>query len=133
MMENKTPKFIVIDDDNINNFLVKGVLNQLNPNSEIECFTDPELGLKQLITMKAEQFKNCVIFLDLNMPIINGWDVLDKLVECYGENLPENAKLYIASSSSIEKDISRSQAYKLVKGYLPKPLKIEILKQIANF
>lgn len=123
-------KFIVIDDDSINNFLVKGVLKQLNPIAEIDCYTDPETALNHLISLKREDYKNTIIFLDLNMPVLNGWDILDKLSENFGDQLPENAKLYIASSSDIEKDIAKSKAYKLVTGYLKKPLKLEDLKGI---
>lgn len=123
-------KFIVIDDDSINNFLVKGVLKLLNPIAEIDCYTDPETALNHLISLKREDYKNTIIFLDLNMPVLNGWDILDKLSENFGDQLPENAKLYIASSSDIEKDIAKSKAYKLVTGYLKKPLKLEDLKGI---
>jgi CheY-like chemotaxis protein len=128
----KSPKFIVIDDDHINNFLVRGVLKQLSSSSEVECFTNPQLALDHLISLKNEKYKDLIIFLDLNMPVINGWDVLDKLSEYYGACLPENAKLYIASSSDIDKDISRSKAYEMVTGYLSKPLKLERLKEILQ-
>lgn len=123
-------KFIVIDDDSINNFLVNGVLKQLNPTAEVICYTDPEIALDHLIGLKREDYKNTIILLDLNMPVLNGWDILDKLSEHFGDQLPENAKIYIASSSDIEKDISKSKAYKLLTGYITKPIKLEALKEI---
>lgn len=132
MSQSEMTKFIVIDDDKINNFLVQGVLNQLIPNADIVCFTDPQLALDHLITLNNIEYKNTIIFLDINMPVINGWDILDKLNEHFGAKLPENAKLYIASSSNIEKDVSKSKGYELLTGYLTKPIKLENLKGIIS-
>jgi CheY-like chemotaxis protein len=72
----ESPKFIVIDDDNINNFLVRGVLKQLSSSSEVECFTNPQLALDHLIGLENKKYKDLIIFLDLNMPIMDGYQVL---------------------------------------------------------
>jgi CheY-like chemotaxis protein len=122
-------KFIIIDDDGINNFLVKGVLKQLAPSAEVISFTDPELAVEHLLHLETVQFKNLSIFLDLNMPILNGWDVLDKLSERFEDKLPENACIFIASSSNIEQDMSRAKNYGMVNAYLTKPLKLENIKE----
>ena len=125
-------KFIIIDDDSINNFLVKSILKQLSSNSDVEAFTDPEVALEHLLNLEIDDYTDLVIFLDLNMPILNGWDVLDKLTACFGEKLPSNAELYIASSSDIQEDISRSKIYQLVTGYLTKPLKMDAIRRIIE-
>jgi CheY-like chemotaxis protein len=130
MLNFNSLKFIIIDDDNINNFLVKGVLKQLAPAAEVISFTDPEIALEHLLHLETEQFKNLSIFLDLNMPVLNGWDVLDKLCERFKDKLPENAKIYIVSSSDIEKDMSKAKIYEMVKNYLTKPLKLESIREI---
>lgn len=123
-------KFIIIDDDNINNFLVERILSELNKSAQIHSFINPELALEHLMSLKKEDFQDLIIFLDLNMPVLNGWDVLDKLNLHFGENLPENAKLYVLSSSDIEKDITKTKSYAMVNGYLTKPLKLENIKAI---
>ncbi len=125
-------KFIIIDDDSINNFLVKSILKKLSSNSEVESFTDPEVALEHLLSLETDDFNDLVIFLDLNMPVLNGWDVLDKLTTRFGGKLPDNAVLYIVSSSDIQEDISRSKAYEIVTGYLTKPLKIEAVQKILE-
>jgi CheY-like chemotaxis protein len=132
MTQSGVLKFVIIDDDSINNFLVKRILKQLASNSAVESFTDPEVALDYLLALETDNFSDLVIFLDLNMPVLNGWDVLDKLTERFGGSLPSNAVLYIASSSDIQEDISRSKIYEMVTGYLTKPLKIDAVQRILD-
>ncbi len=125
-------KFIIIDDDSINNFLVKSILKQLSSNFNVESFTDPEDALEYLLALEIDDYTDLIIFLDLNMPVLNGWDVLDKLTSRFGEKLPANAELYIASSSDIQEDKSKSKIYQLVTGYLTKPIKMEAIQRIIK-
>lgn len=132
MTKSGIPKFIIIDDDSINNFLVKSILKKLASNSDVESFTDPEIAIDYLLSLETENFKDLIIFLDLNMPVLNGWDVLDILTERFGGKLPANAILYIASSSDIQEDISKSKVYEMVNGYLTKPLKLDAIQRILE-
>jgi CheY-like chemotaxis protein len=132
MTHSGVSKFIIIDDDSINNFLVKSILNQLASNSDVESFTDPEVAVDYLLSLETDNFSDLVIFLDLNMPVLNGWDVLDKLTTRFGGRLPANAVLYIASSSDIQEDISKSKIYEMVTGYLTKPLKMDAIQKILD-
>lgn len=125
-------KFILIDDDSINNFLVKRILKQLASNSTMEFFTCSEVALEYLLSLETDNFNNLIIFLDLNMPVLSGWDILDRLTARFGGKLPSNAVLYIASSSDIQGDISRSKIYEMVAGYLTKPLKIDAIQRILK-
>jgi len=125
-------KFIIIDDDNINNFLVKKILGSLSPDALAESFSDPEDALDHLLSLETDDFADLVIFLDLNMPVLNGWDVLDKLTAHFGGKLPANAVLYIVSSSNIQEDINRSKEYEMVTGYISKPLKTDAIQKILE-
>lgn len=125
-------KFTIIDDDNINIFMVRGIINSLSPGSFVECFTNPNDAVEYLLKFKTEHFRDMIIFLDLNMPILDGWDVLDKLMEHYGHHLPLNAVVYILTSSDINADIMKSKEYTMVKGFLTKPLKLAEFKKIID-
>ena len=61
-----------------------------------------------------------VIFLDLNMPILNGWQFLDEF--CKIPNIEENTRIYILSSSVYSGDIEKSKKYSIVKDFIQKPL-----------
>jgi len=132
MIQSGKLKFTIIDDDPINIFLVKGIIKSFSADCEVNSFTDPDLALSYLLNLKTEDFENLIIFLDLNMPVIDGWDVLNKLTEHYGNKLPSNTQLYILSSSDIKADIDKSKNYEIVNGFLTKPLKLEEVKKIIE-
>ncbi len=114
--------FILIDDDVIQLFLIKKMLNDHFNFSEVLSFPMPEAALEYLYNLKEIDFENQIILLDLNMPALTGWEVLDHLQIKYGENLPANAKLYILSSSDLPEDINKSDDYKMISGFYTKPL-----------
>ena len=65
-----------------------------------------------------------VIFLDINMPIMNGWDFLDILNKKGWDRLP---KIYMLTSSISPEDIQKSEAHPMVDNYITKPLNLEKL------
>lgn len=113
----------LIDDDDIQNLINTKVISLVSGNVPVKSFTSAEEGLKSILN---DQEPN-VIFLDINMPIMNGWDFLDAYVQ---NNL--EVPVYMLSSSINQKDIDKSQTYEVVKGFISKPLIIERLKSILT-
>ncbi len=71
-----------------------------------------------------------VIFLDLNMPIMDGWQFLDR----YESILPKLAKridVYVLSSSIFPEDVDRAKSFNSVIEYLIKPIANEKLVEIV--
>jgi len=71
-----------------------------------------------------------VVFLDLNMPIMNGWEFLDKLSKAKNE-ITMHYKLYILSSTINPDDQKKAKSNPLVSGFLSKPLTKEHLNMFA--
>ena len=71
---------------------------------------------------KLPENQSVVIFLDLNMPVLNGWEFLDKYVELFHER---NDKIIILSSSIDFLDRQKAKLYELVSGFLEKPLTMD--------
>lgn len=69
-----------------------------------------------------------LIFLDLNMPVMNGFEFLDEFVKLNFTSKPE-IKIVILTSSSNPTDIERIQGYNIL-GYLNKPLTVENLQNL---
>lgn len=130
MKQIRLKKFLLIDDDSISIFLITGILKLFSPESQVSSFTDPSIALQYILDLKTEDFNDLIIFLDLNMPVLNGWDILNKLKEQFGNKLPKNAGIYILSSSDIHADIMHAKSYEIVKGYITKPLKLDVVKEI---
>jgi CheY-like chemotaxis protein len=83
------------------------------------------LALKQMHD-QGEQMPE-VIFLDINMPIWDGWDFLDEIVKL---ELQHAFEIYMVSSSTSSYDREKAEKYQLIKRFLTKPLEIEALKLI---
>jgi len=68
-----------------------------------------------------------VILLDINMPIMDGWQFLDEFTQIETHKL---ITIYIVSSSIDPADMNRVDDYKSVTNYIIKPISMEVLRQI---
>lgn len=68
-----------------------------------------------------------IIFLDLNMPVWDGWQFLDEFTKLPVE---ESISIYILSSSNSEAEMEKAKQYSLKSNYLVKPLSHSQMKEI---
>jgi CheY-like chemotaxis protein len=124
-------KFILIDDDEMINFIHRQVILSVDPSAEVIVILSAEEGLqkmKELATL--EKSDPLILFVDINMPEINGFELLSRL-ETEISNL-NKIQLYMVSSSLFESDREKAMAFPFVKGYREKPLGKEIIKEILD-
>ncbi len=72
-----------------------------------------------------------MIFLDLNMPVMNGWDFLEEYLMKYSDRLPDT-KVVIVSSTVNPEDFSRANRYDIVIDFINKPLTIEGMQELME-
>src|SRR5579872_2264795 len=120
-------KYVAVDDDSFNNLLCSMIIEDTLGHVDITTFTKPEEGLAFIENVKSPT----VLFLDINMPMINGWEFLERY-EKFSEKVKMNVSIYILSSSLDRRDKDRANANKYVKGFISKPLESEIITLIAN-
>jgi CheY-like chemotaxis protein len=132
MEERTIARFIIIDDDPLNNLICRRNIQHAFPDAEIHTFTEPQTGLDH-ITSEYDTINTCdtVLLLDINMPILSGWDVLDKLAELSGKTT-SMFRIYMLSSSIAVKDKQRADACPIVSDLLTKPLKKHDLAKMCD-
>lgn len=111
-----------IDDDPISNLISARMMVRVWPDAELSCYPCARAALSALARV---DWPEC-IFLDLNMPGMDGWQFLDAL-----QALPSpgtRPSVVILSSSVMMEDIERALRHPLVEGYLTKPLHMAELR-----
>jgi len=123
-------KILLIDDDKINNFLNRSIIEKYyGSDCLVTEYTNPEEAFDFLKLCSEANSENMpdVILLDINMPEMSGFELLDKMQE---ENIILlNTKIFILSSSLDPIDIARSIQFKSVVDFISKPLNSSKLKQ----
>ena len=115
----QTKKFIIIDDNEIDIFIAKKMIEISFPNSQIITFNN---AIDALELVKNDTFDDPAIMLvDINMPIMNGFQFMEEF-----EKLPvERQKLYnpyFLTSSINESDIAFAKTFKSIRKFINKPL-----------
>src|SRR5271163_3671339 len=79
-MQDNSIQFVVIDDDSINNMVCKAAIKSATGGKIAVCFNKPAEGLKYFEEnyLTANNYHPTILFLDLNMPEMSGWEWLEK-------------------------------------------------------
>ena len=122
---------LVVDDNEINNFLLKHMIKKSGLDIFVTFYTNPESVISYIKTSLSESHAIDFIFLDINMPLMSGWELLDELKRS-GMKLLNYIPVYIFSSSVHQKDQEIAKNYPEVCGFLLKPVCIEILQELVE-
>lgn len=123
----------LIDDDKIYQFTAKMILEATGLTHRIQTFFNGKEAinyLKDPANHSPEKLPD-VIFLDINMPVMNGWDFLEEF-QVLHKTLPKTIAVYVVSSSVDESDIQKSRGYYSVTDYVIKPINREKYRQLLS-
>tara|TARA_R110000868_G_scaffold51116_10_gene162416 strand:- start:1182 stop:1583 length:402 start_codon:yes stop_codon:yes gene_type:complete len=120
----------LIDDDKLSIRLMSMLISKNKFCEEIISFSNPQVALD---TLK----ENCndprklpdVILLDLNMPILDGWQFLDEFILL---PLKKDISIFIVTSSIDPSDIEMAKKYDMVKSYIMKPITAKKLEAASE-
>lgn len=120
----------LIDDSEIDLFIQKRFLELNSFAGKILTFSSPVKALEALNASLSEA-QSALIFLDLNMPLLNGFEFLERL------NSPalgggQNTKVVILSSSNSQEDRKRAMEFPNVINFISKPITSEGLQTLAK-
>lgn len=122
---------LLVDDDEINNFISIKLIKKALLNTEITACLNGKFAIDQLLEISHKDPAKLpdYILLDINMPIMNGWEFLEEYEKFKIDPL-HKTKIFIISSSVFSNDISKAKSYPLVKDFISKPLNIEKITEL---
>ncbi|MBC6113170.1 response regulator [Pedobacter fastidiosus] len=121
----KEKKILIIDDDPIILFMHQSILEDISPGGEIICLENGKVAYEYIV---KNQHAELLLLLDINMPVMNGWALLELLVktpEC------KRISVVLVTSSVNESDRIRASAYPMVVKVLFKPLREKDLLELS--
>jgi CheY-like chemotaxis protein len=121
-----TLKIMVVDDDEIILFLHREILEQCKIPFPVVCFNNARQALNEI---HLDDGRNTwLIFLDINMPVMNGWDMLEELQE----EKDAKAHVVIVTSSINPADREKAKKYNRVIDYFEKPVSQEMIHKLMS-
>ncbi len=129
--DNPPISILLVDDDEINNFISIKLIRKAIENADIKACLNGRFAIDELseIQKDAPEKLPDFILLDINMPIMNGWEFLDEYKRLNIDPLGKS-KIYIISSSVFSNDISKARSYPLVRNFVSKPLSVEKIREM---
>jgi len=123
-------RLVVIDDDQIVLTLTSMMMRSIDKGAQISCFSKPARDINEILAIVANATQRTIVFLDINMPDMNGWEVLDVVAKTTSEKLPDNVRIYVLSSSINTSDKVKAYSNPLISGFFEKPLLQEDLRNL---
>ena len=120
----KITSILVVDDDENDQFICDYTIRRYDPTIRVLKAFD---GTEALDILHQETPD--AIILDINMPVMNGFEFLDRYAEEFEVHAPVVALL---TSSHLGKDRERAMQYSFVKSYFEKPLQADHLRVMAE-
>lgn len=121
-------KVAIVDDDTIFQFTTRINIEKGKLAKEVMFFGDGEEILQFLQNAENEDLPD-LILLDINMPIIDGWDFLIAFNDLQN-TINKNIKIYMISSSINPVDVRRAKESPYITDYITKPIRKEDLRKI---
>jgi CheY-like chemotaxis protein len=128
----KLNKILLVDDDSTSNFLTQMILEDLQVTDSIIVKKNGQEALDYINETCIHNGEDCpeLIFLDINMPIMDGFELLDEL-----QRLKEmradgsHTTVVLLTTSNNPKDIEKARTYHITH-YIEKPLTEESIRQL---
>lgn len=131
-----TPVIAVVDDDSVYQFTASRTLKATALPHEIIQFNNGQEALTFLrgsVSSNGNASLPDIIFLDINMPITDGWKFLEEFHELK-TRLAKDIKIYMVSSSIDPRDQNRAKNIPEVTDYMEKPISMsKFAEVIANW
>lgn len=133
-MEEPIELACIIDDDKIYVNLVKKIIEIKHLSRNLIIFKNGKEALdyfRPILENLSEDRLPDIIFLDLNMPVMDGWEFLNEFIKIKN-SFSKKITLYVVSSSINPRDLERARSFNLVTDYLIKPIELKKFEKIFD-
>jgi CheY-like chemotaxis protein len=133
-LKKRLNSILLIDDDEVTNFYNSHIISKMGISEHVHAELNGQEALRYLHekqSFKGDYIKPDLIFLDVNMPIMNGFEFLEQY-----ENLPEEDRgqhlIVMLTSSLLESDRNRASNFNTLSAYYSKPLSQQAIEDIIQ-
>jgi len=121
-------EILIVDDNDVVQFLHKEIVSMTDFKGSVKTFANGKDALFYLY-QRPENAGRVLVLLDINMPVMNGWEFLDALPKMVGH---EKVQVAVISSSVDEADREKSLLYPQVLNFCEKPINVETADNLIN-
>ncbi|AZQ43469.1 response regulator [Nonlabens ponticola] len=129
------PKVCIIDDDRLYVSLIGMLLEKHHIADQFTVFENGAVAIdhfKEIFESNDTQELPDVILLDLNMPVMNGWEFLDNIEPYASQLLESGVRLNVVSSTINPEEVKRAQEHSIVHHFITKPISKEAIMRAVK-
>jgi CheY-like chemotaxis protein len=127
----KLGSVLLIDDDDVVNTLHSIILRKSGLVENIQSVMSGHEGLSVLAALEKEKQWPSIIFVDINMPGMNGWEFIEHFKEKFS-TYKQKCSICLLSSSLDPRDQEKANKTDVVDFYFSKPLSLDAVHSIYN-
>ena len=117
----KLKHLLLVDDDPTTNFFNQHLIGKMNLFNEIHVAENGQVALEKIEELQRRGESPDMILLDINMPIMNGFEFLDHYQEL-SDQVKSSVVVCMITTSLAQEDLEKSKEYSVLSDYIDKPL-----------